>query len=99
MGRPDATQFLAEIAELAASVSRLETFVREIDLSLADFAHQARRQRDVLERLGGRSRDAEAALRQLTENIALSRREQEAAKKRLTKLRERIAALRQKPPP
>lgn len=53
---------------------RLLAEERQLGSAIADFEHQIRRMRDRLERGGGRSFALETELRQVEENLDLSRR-------------------------
>ncbi len=83
-----------EAFDLEQEVARLTAQADELTTVLGEFDHQARRYRDALERAGGRSREAERALRELGENQALAGRERAAAAAALDTLRDRLAAIR-----
>ena len=57
------------------SAVQLEISKRELSSALAEFEHQARRIRDRLERGGGRSSVLEMELKQVEENLDLTRRD------------------------
>ena len=56
---------------------------RHLDEALADIDHNIRRERDKLERAGGRDRALEQRLKALRENRKLTERDQAALEKQL----------------
>jgi chromosome segregation ATPase len=83
----------AEAFDLEQEIARLTALADELTTALGEFDHQARRYRDALERAGGRSREAERALKQLRDNQDLAGRDRTAAQAALDALRDRLAAI------
>ena len=83
-----------EAFDLEQEIARLAAHADELTAALGEFDHQARRYRDALERAGGRSREAERALKDLRENETLAGRDRAAAEATLDALRDRLAAIR-----
>jgi len=83
-----------EAFDLEQEIARLTAVADELTGALGEFDHQARRFRDALERAGGRSRDAEQALKELRENQDLAGRDREAAQAAIDGLRDRLVAVR-----
>ena len=94
MARTELDALQAEAFDLEQEIARLATHADALTTALGEFDHQARRYRDALERAGGRSREAERALKALRENQGLAGRDRAAAEAALDALRDRLAAIK-----
>jgi chromosome segregation ATPase len=90
----DLVSLRKEAARLEDEIARLEVAAREFDRSLAEFDHQARRYNDSLERVGGRSREIERALKSVRDNRNLAGRERADLRAEIEKLANRVSALK-----
>ena len=67
-------------------IARLQALIRQLDQAIAEFAHQGRRDRDGLERVGGRSRELESRMSRTEAGYALCVKDKKRATKRLKAL-------------
>jgi chromosome segregation ATPase len=82
-----------ERARLDREIAGLRAKRCQLDLALGEFLHEARRTRDALERVGGRSHALHAKARALKDNIRLTRRDLADCEGQIEKLQRRLAAL------
>ena len=74
--------------QIDAEIAALQEYCEELSDAIDDFKHEARRCRDKLERVGGRSHDLAQELKRLEENRNLNRRELDKANRRIAELKE-----------
>lgn len=86
----------ARAAEIRTEIARLETFKRQLDGVLGEVDHQARRSRDGLERLGGRSPELEQNLTLLARNRKLHLSDQARNQTALRALRDELARIEER---
>ncbi len=89
---PDASSELsAERARFEAEIEALRVKQRHLDLVRGEFAHDSRRVRDALERVGGRSHELEQRMKTLARNEKLTEADLEKNAKTLKRLERRLA--------
>jgi chromosome segregation ATPase len=82
-----------ERARLEREIAGLRAKRRQLDLALGEFLHEARRTRDALERVGGRSHTLHAKARGLKDNIRLTRRDLADCEGQIEERRRRLAEI------
>ncbi len=91
---PDAPfELSAARARLEAENEALQVKQRHLDLVRGEFEHDGRRNRDALERVGGRSHELEQRMKTLARNEKLTETDQEQNATALKRLERRLAEI------
>lgn len=77
--------------QIEREIAALEAYCEELAEAIDELEHDTRRCRDRLERAGGDLHQIARALKQLTENRDLNRRELEKSRRRIDELRAALA--------
>jgi chromosome segregation ATPase len=88
--RPD---LLAKKARIEAEIEKLEKRHWQLDMVRDEFAHEARRAGDALERLGGRSSELEARVASLLDSEKLTEADLAKTAEALDGLKRRLAEI------
>ncbi len=88
-----AAELYAEKCRIEAEIKLLLERHEQLGEALGEFEHEARRTRDALERLGGRSRVLEKKAVSLRKNRQLTRYDLRKQADSLDRLRQRLVAL------